>query len=216
MVFKPVSSMKTRRWLSQRGWSRRQRIRAALTSGRSCSAACVVFFITQAHPIKSMPQGGDPDLDPQLLPAALLQFRQGQIGLPGDPPAQGPLMRAQPRPAIAPDLFGPAVPHQTMLLPKPLHTFPTDPEALTNLPGASTAFARGNDARTQIFAQRPHDEILMHLTLRQLSVCGYLNRKRSSGAKDAERRRSPPTATRHTSLVTRHSSAGIVFPHRIC
>jgi hypothetical protein len=68
-----------------------------LTSGRSCSAARVVFFIAQAESVEPVPKGVDPDLDGELLVAALLKFRQRQIGLLGDPPAQRPLMVLQAR-----------------------------------------------------------------------------------------------------------------------
>ena len=44
--------------------------------------------------MEPMPEGGDPDLDAQLYPAALLELDQRQVRLPGDPPAQGPFMRA--------------------------------------------------------------------------------------------------------------------------
>jgi len=144
--------MKTSRWLSQLGWDRRHRIRAALTSGRSCSAACVVFFIAQTQPVEPVPQRGDPNRDAQSFPAALLEFCQGQISLLGDPPTQGLLMRSKPGAAVTANLLGPAMAGELVLLPEALHALPADSEALANLAGAFAARSRRDDALTQILA----------------------------------------------------------------
>lgn len=75
-MLRPVSLMKTSRALPQSGWALRQRLRAALTSGRACAATCVVFFIAQAESIKLMPERGETDLDLELFLAAQLKFHQ--------------------------------------------------------------------------------------------------------------------------------------------
>jgi len=151
-VFKPVSSRKTNRRTSQPGCWHRHRFRAALTSGRSCSAARVVFFIAQAQFLQPVPQGGQTDNHLKLLPATLLQLTQRQIRLHPKPTAQSPVVLLQTRTPIAPNLFGLALPGQTVLVPKPLDTLSADPETPANLAGACSALSRGDDALTQILA----------------------------------------------------------------
>ena len=103
-----------------------------------------------------MPQGGDPDLDPQLLAAALLQFNQRQIRLLGDPSSQRWLMQPQPRTPVSTNLLGPAVAVQPVLLPKSLHALATDAKALANLSGARAVGPRRDDPLTQVFTQWSH------------------------------------------------------------
>lgn len=153
--------MKTSRVRSHCGWSVRQRWRAAFTSGRACSAACVVFFITQAQAVEPMPQRREADLNIELVLAALLQFDQGQIRLLSDPSLQPFLMFLEPRFAVAANLLWPAMSARAVLLPESLHAFATDTEALTDLASASALRARLDDTFTQIPTQRPHKFVLM-------------------------------------------------------
>src|ERR1700691_2959586 len=118
LVFKPVSSINTNWRTSQPGCCRRQSFRAALTSGRSCSAARVVFFIAQTQLFQAVPQGGDADGNLQLLETPLLEFAQGQIRLLCNPLAQGAVMLFQAGAAITTNLFGPACTRKPLLLPK--------------------------------------------------------------------------------------------------
>src|SRR5580658_153626 len=133
LVFKPVSSINTSRRTSQSGCCWRQSCRAALTSGRSCSAARVVFFIAQAQPLQTGPQGGDADGDLELLPTPFLEFAQGQIGLLRNPTAQGAAMLFQAGAAITTNLLGLARAGETVPIPIPLHAFATDAKTLANL-----------------------------------------------------------------------------------
>jgi hypothetical protein len=141
-VLRPVSSIKTSRPPGHCGWALRHRLRAAFTSGRACSAACVVFFVTQAHAIEPVPERRQTDLDLEFLQTALLQFHQSQICLPGDPSSQPLLMLFQPRLAVAANLLRPAVPARAVLVPKRFHAAATHPKAPANLPGARAATMR--------------------------------------------------------------------------
>src|ERR1700722_13598179 len=150
LVFNPVSSINTSRRTSQLGCCRRQRLRAALTSGRSCSAARVVFFIAQSQSLQTMPQGRQADGHLQLLPALFLQLAQGQTRLPDNPTAQGPVMLFQAGAPIAADWFGLALAGVRVLFPKPFHALATDPKTLAHDAGAFSACARGDDPLAQI------------------------------------------------------------------
>ncbi len=156
LVFKPVSSINTSRRTSQSGCRWRQSFRAALTSGRSCSAARVVFFITQPQLFQAVPQSGDADGHVQPLETPSLEFAQGQIRLPRDPTAQGAVMLFQTGATITTDLLGSACAGQPVLLPKPFDAFAADAKPLANLAGALATLPRGDDPLTQILAQRPH------------------------------------------------------------
>jgi hypothetical protein len=112
----------------------------------------VVFFIAQAQFLQPVPQGRQTDDDVDLLPATLLQLTQRQVRLLPNPTAQGPVVLLQARTAIAPDLFGLALPGQTVLLPKAFDALSTDPETPANLAGACSALSRGDDPLTQILA----------------------------------------------------------------
>src|SRR5580698_3481463 len=157
MVFKPVSSIKTRRRASQADCCSRHRFRAVLTSGRSCSAARVVFFIAQPQLLQAMPQGGQADRDLQLFPAAALQLVQRQVRLRPDPTPQGPVVLFQTGTTIAADLLGPTGAGPAVLVPKAFHAFAADPETPADFAGAFSTRAGGDDALTQILAQRPHN-----------------------------------------------------------
>lgn len=124
-----------------------------------------------------MPQRRDPDLDAQSFPAALLELRQGKIGLLGDPPAQLRFMRPQPGAAIAAHLLGPAVAALLILLPEALHAFAADAEALADFAGVFAARPCRNDALPQICAQWSQGWILMGPTMPNRPSCVYLNRK---------------------------------------
>ncbi len=55
LVEAPVSSMNTRRSGSRSGCALNQALRRATTSGRSCSAACAVFFEGHPVPVQATP-----------------------------------------------------------------------------------------------------------------------------------------------------------------
>jgi hypothetical protein len=157
VVFKPVSSINTNRRTSQPGCCLRHRRRAALTSGRSCSAARVVFFIAQPQLLQPVPQGGDANGNVQMFPTPFLEFAQGQIRLRANPPAQSSVMLFQAGAPVTADLFGLALASQTVLLPKTLHTFATDAKTFAHVAGAFPALPRGDDSLSQILTQWPHD-----------------------------------------------------------
>jgi hypothetical protein len=148
--------MKTKRRGSQPGCFFRQAMRAALTSGRSCSAARVVFFIAQAQPVDPVPQGVESDLHPQLLLAALLHLAQRDVNLLGKPSAQEPVMALQAAATIAPNLLRSAMAVLLMLSPKPLHAAAADPEALGHLPHTFAFFPCLHYPLTQISTQWSH------------------------------------------------------------
>src|SRR6185503_5425228 len=79
-----VSSMKTRRLGSNAGWRRMNTRRASATSGRSCSAACRVFFERQLMGTEKPVYRTQPDGDPARGCKRTADLLQGQIGLPGN------------------------------------------------------------------------------------------------------------------------------------
>src|SRR5918997_4031728 len=78
-----VSSMKTRRLGSSAGWRRMNTRRAWATSGRSCSAACRVFFERQVMGTQKPVHRTQPDGDPGGGKCAA-DLLQGQVGLLGN------------------------------------------------------------------------------------------------------------------------------------
>ena len=54
LVVAAVSSMKTSFFGSRVSWSSRKALRAAATSGRSCSAACMLFFKGQVDVMEEL------------------------------------------------------------------------------------------------------------------------------------------------------------------
>src|SRR5208282_3237331 len=151
--------MNTNRRASHPGCCLRQSFRAALTSGRSCSAARVVFFIAQTEPFQTVPQSGDADGDVQLLQAPLLQFSQSQIRPRGNPTPQNSVMFFQAGAPVTSNLFGFARAGSAVLLPKPLHAFTTDAKTFAHFAGALPAFPRGDNPPAQILTQRPHNAL---------------------------------------------------------
>src|ERR1700710_2323486 len=79
LVEAPVSSMKTRRFGSRSGWAANQARRRAATSGRSCSAACAVFFEGHAVAVEAAPDGAGPERDAVLGPQQFGQFDQADV-----------------------------------------------------------------------------------------------------------------------------------------
>ncbi len=75
LVDAPVSSMNTRRSGSRSGCALNQALRRAATSGRSCSAACAVFF--EGHPV---PVQAAPDRAGHERGAMILLQHGGQLG----------------------------------------------------------------------------------------------------------------------------------------
>src|SRR5262245_12015568 len=136
--------MKTNRSGSHRGWSRRHWARAAATSGRSCSAARVVFFITQTELVELVPQSGVADANAEFL-QALTHLGQRQVGLLCNPAPEFGAMRLQPRLTIAANLLGPQMPHGAILLPKSRHAFAAHPKAAPHFTCAVTSLLGGDD-----------------------------------------------------------------------
>jgi hypothetical protein len=106
--------------------------------------------------LKTVPQSGQADGNAQLLQAPLLDLAQGQIGLPGNPTAQGPVVLLQAGAPITPDLLGLALARLPVLVPKTFHTLAADPETLTDFAGTIASFPRGNNTLSQILTQRSH------------------------------------------------------------
>src|SRR6188472_785939 len=79
-----VSSMKTRRLGSRAGWRRMNTRRAWATSGRSCSAACRVFFERQLMGTEKPVHRTQPDGDPARGRKPAADLLQGQVRLPGN------------------------------------------------------------------------------------------------------------------------------------
>src|SRR5450631_4094517 len=77
LVLAPASSINTSRPLSQSPWAAFHHSRLALTSSRSCSLACSVFFIGQVHPPQNVVNGGKRALESQ----GLAHFLQRDVGL---------------------------------------------------------------------------------------------------------------------------------------
>src|SRR5437016_847697 len=94
LVLVPVSSMKTRCAGSSEPRLARHSSRAAATSGRSCSAACTVFFEADAVPVVEAPDRAHRDLETALAqPAPDLLERQ--VGLFADQTEQPIAVRRQ-------------------------------------------------------------------------------------------------------------------------
>ena len=83
LVLAPVSSRKTRRWGSRSPWLAAQACRRRATSGRSCSAACAVFFEADAAAVEEAPKAADPDRN-AALSQPRLQLGQGHVRGPLD------------------------------------------------------------------------------------------------------------------------------------
>lgn len=79
-----VSSIKTSRFGSSLVWLLRQALRAAATSGRSCSAACRLFFKGEIQMTKEPEDGGLADSH-LLLRQLSLKFGQRDVWPCGNP-----------------------------------------------------------------------------------------------------------------------------------
>src|SRR5208283_362583 len=156
LVLRAVSSMKTRRRRSHCGCSRRQSWRAAATSGRSCSAACVVFFRAQSEAPQLVPEGVDPNRYAQLRLAAFLELDQADIRLAADLAVNRAAVGRQLRASVASDLLGPPVPVTRILPYQPRHRPPADPKASADFHRPGSRLASLDDPTPQILAQRSH------------------------------------------------------------
>src|SRR3954451_6761367 len=101
LVAAHVSSMKTRRLGSSAGWRRMNTRRAWATSGRSCSAACRVFFERQLVGSEKPMHRAQPDGDPAQDRKRTADLLQGQVGLLGNQLQHLRTVLAQPRATIA-------------------------------------------------------------------------------------------------------------------
>src|SRR3712207_4068647 len=79
LVEAQVSSMNTSRSGSRSSWPSNQASRCLRISGRSCSAACAVFFARDLVPAAEAPERAHADVGP-LLGQVRLQLRQGDVG----------------------------------------------------------------------------------------------------------------------------------------
>src|SRR5260221_12541634 len=93
--------MKTRRWGSSLGCLSAHAPRAAATSGRSCSAARMLFFEADAVAVEGPPDRSDPPLLLTLIEQTALDFFPCQVGLLPNQCKQHFLMRLYPRPPHA-------------------------------------------------------------------------------------------------------------------
>ena len=83
-VVTDVSSMKTRRRALSFGCSAFKSARAAATSGRSCSAACRLFFECDLVPVVEAPDRTDGDIELLVALQAVADFFERQIGFGRD------------------------------------------------------------------------------------------------------------------------------------
>src|SRR3954470_15579623 len=79
LVEAPVSSMSTSRAGSRSSWPSNQSSRRLRMSGRSCSAACAVFFARDLVAAAEAPERAHADPRP-FLGQARLQLGQGDVG----------------------------------------------------------------------------------------------------------------------------------------
>jgi hypothetical protein len=101
LVEVPVSSTNTRRFASRLACPAFQHCRASATSGRSCSAACRVFFEGHPMPPKETVDRTVRGAHSAILPQPLHHLRQGQVWLLVNQLQQPRCMRLQRRPALA-------------------------------------------------------------------------------------------------------------------
>ena len=120
LVEAPVSSMNTKQQGSRLGCCTSQASRRAATSGRSCSAACAVFFEAEPSALEEPPHGGDGDRD-TALPQQGLQLGQRHIRPPFHLAQKKASLRLDPPRATVPALRSGAD-----LAPVPPSTNPTD------------------------------------------------------------------------------------------
>src|SRR5580658_2603807 len=148
--------MKTRRRGSHPGCSLRQSLRAAATSGRSCSAARVVFFRAQAETMQLVPEGVDADRYPKVHQTTLLQLRQADVRLAAYPAADRSAVLLQPRAPVAADLLGPKITAELKLLVQARHGTPTHTKALAHLDRTGSCLPGLDDPTPQILTQWCH------------------------------------------------------------
>src|SRR6202158_573112 len=137
LVVTAVSSMKTRRGASSLDCSTFSSARAAATSGRSCSAACRVFFERDVVAFVEAPDRGRAGFQPLLGLEPRANLFERQVPLRGEQIKQPLAMclerratvaragqcryTARCRPALDPADFGPGAPNQaTQLFPSAL------------------------------------------------------------------------------------------------
>src|SRR5450631_1022214 len=101
LVVTDVSSIKTRRFARKDDFSAFSSARAAATSGRSCSAACSVFFEGDAVPIVKSPDRGSTDFQFFGRCEACADLVECQIGFSGHQIEQPPLVLLERRAAVA-------------------------------------------------------------------------------------------------------------------
>ena len=101
LVLVPVSSMKTSLLASRPGWSAFHFCRACATSGRSCSAACSVFFEADPMPLEEPADRSLGRDQSKALANPLFKLLQGQIGFFRHKLQQPVRMRLQRRAALA-------------------------------------------------------------------------------------------------------------------
>src|SRR5487761_960545 len=101
LVVTDVSSIKTSRFARKDDCSAFSAVRAAATSGRSCSAACSVFFKRDAVPLVKSPNRGSADLQPFGRCQPCADLIECQIRFSGHQIEQPLLMRLKRRATVA-------------------------------------------------------------------------------------------------------------------
>jgi hypothetical protein len=99
-----------------------------------------------------MPKRGNANGNIQLLPTALLQLGQGQIGLGLDPAPQSAIMGRQAGTPMAANLLGQTLAGSAMRVPESFNTLAADTKTLGHLASAFTTFPRRNNPCPQILA----------------------------------------------------------------
>src|ERR687897_543742 len=151
-VERPVSSTKIRRAGSRSGWASNQASRAAATSGRSCSAACAVFFPGDRPAIEEAPERPKPDRHAALGAQAILHFGQRDVVRLVDQGEQEALMGVELGTARATLALGLRLTGARNLCGPADHSGDADPVACGRLAARETGTDGVQDADAQIVA----------------------------------------------------------------
>src|SRR5215471_14786202 len=128
-------------------------LRAAATSGRSCSAACRLFFKGEVQMAQKTEDGGLAD-DNVVLGQASLQFRQREVRPRRDPAYDPALVRLQSISLVATKLVGTDAPGVSPTRQKTAHRTDADPARRRYLFIGHSRFDAFNDAASQILRIR--------------------------------------------------------------
>src|SRR5579864_5886332 len=148
-----VSSMNTSRRGSSLACILIHILRAAATSGRSCSAACRLFFKGEAQMAQKSEDRGLAD-DHAVLGQATFKFRQREVRLRRDPAYDPILVRLQGISLVCAKLLSTDVAGPTPTRPKPAHRTDAEPARLRDLFIGHSRFDALNHAASQILRVR--------------------------------------------------------------